>query len=133
MLMPAAVLVVIVLGAIAVDFAVVFLAERELANVAAAAANDAATRAVDRDRFYADGTVELDPATAARVAEQVVAVGGPRYAEGLEVGVTVDRSRPVVTVEVQAEVDYIFAKAIPGARHSATVQAVATATAEEDR
>jgi D-alanyl-D-alanine carboxypeptidase len=43
MLMPAAVLIVIVLGSIAVDFAIVFLGEREAASLAAAAANDAAT------------------------------------------------------------------------------------------
>jgi hypothetical protein len=45
MLMPVAVLVVLLLGAIAFDLSVVQLAHRDLLDIAASAANDAATSA----------------------------------------------------------------------------------------
>lgn len=70
--MPAAVLVFLVLGALAVDAAAVFLAQRYLANAASAAANDAASQAVDLDRFYADGSVRLLALDAQRVAAAAV-------------------------------------------------------------
>ena len=53
MLMPAAVLIVILLGSIAVDFAVVFLGQRDLGAAAAAAANNAATYGLDEAAFRA--------------------------------------------------------------------------------
>ena len=133
MLMPAAVLVVLLLGAIALDFAAVFLAERELANVAAAAANDAATQALDREAFYSDGTVRLDPDRARRVAEAAVALRGPDWLEPgtLRVDVVVDPVAPVVTVTVEAEAGRVIARAIPGVDGSTPVDATARATAHE--
>ena len=70
MLMPAAVLVVIILGAIAVDQAVVFTRQRELIAAAEAAANDAAGYGIDRDAFYRLNQVvfRLDRATEAAQA-----------------------------------------------------------------
>src|SRR2546430_1436859 len=62
----------IVLGAIAVDFSIAFLGERELAGATAAAANDAAARAVSNRDFYREGVVVLDLATAREVATEVV-------------------------------------------------------------
>ena len=133
MLMPAAVLIVLLLAAIAFDSAVVFLAERELANVAAAAANDAATQALDRSAFYADGTVRLDPERARQVAETAVAVRGPDWLEpgSTRVAVVVDPDEPAVTVTVSAEAGYVFARAIPGVDGTASVAATASATAHE--
>ena len=69
MLMPAAVLVLVVLGAIAVDFSIAFLGERELANAASAAANDAAAAAVDQMVFRTTGQVVLDCARANDIAQ----------------------------------------------------------------
>ena len=131
MLMPAAVLVMIVLGAIAVDSAVVFLAQRELANVAAGAANDAATRAIDESAFYERGQVVLDVEAARRVALESLRRRGPRYVDTSSAQVAVGSGAPTVTVRVEASVDYVFAKALPGVRHSATVRAAATATAQQ--
>ena len=129
MLMPAAVLVLLVLGAIAVDSAVVFLAQRELSNAAAGAANDAATRAIDEASFYGEGVVVLDADTARRVAEQALRVRVPRYVEDARVDVAVASGEPTVTVRIDADVEYIFAKALPGVRHRAHVRATASATA----
>ena len=132
MLMPAAVLVFVVLGAIAVDFAVAFLGEREVSNAAAAAANDAAGAAPDRDRFYTDGAIRLDPRVADRVGRTAVAAAGLDDLDDVEVRVEVGAEAPVVTVTVSARVRYVFAKALPGGPDGVRVEASATATAEED-
>ena len=132
MLMPAAVLVFLVLGAIAVDFAVVFLAEREVANAAASAANDAAAQAVDRDAFYATATLRLDGTVAAGVAAR--SVGAAWLDDHLERIVTttgVAAGGPEVTVTVRARVRYLFASAVPGGPEGADVAATAVATAQQ--
>ncbi len=63
-LVPAALLVLLVLAAIAVDSASEYLARRELAAAADAAANDAATFGLDEARFRETGEFVLDPARA---------------------------------------------------------------------
>ena len=131
-LMPAAALVFVVLGAIGFDFAAVFLAEREVADLAAAAANDAAGVAVDHDRVYADGTVALDPGRARAVGSAAVANARLDHLTGLSATVTVAAGAPTVTVDVTATVARPFAGALPGGPDVTRVQARATATATED-
>ena len=131
MLMPAAALVFVVLGALAVDSAVAFLAEREVANAAAAAANDAAAAAVDRSAFYAGGDVRLDAGVARRVAASSVEAAGLDDLDGLTVRTTVAAGAPIVTVTVSARAPYVFARAVPGGPDSVEVEATAVATAEE--
>jgi Flp pilus assembly protein TadG len=128
--MPAAVLVLVVLGAIAVDSAVVFLAQRELAGAAAAAANDAAAEALDDAALYRSGAVTLDPARAAAVAGAAVAA---RQSQGLRlVGTPVVRvAGRQVCVRLVADVDHVFAPAVPGVRPSSTVSARAVATSRQ--
>ena len=130
MLMPAAVLIVILLGSIAVDFAIAFLGEREALSLASAAANDAATAALDQDRFRTTGEFTLDHDRARRVVEATLAASSSELHD-----VTVDVSFPVidgtegVRVEITGTVDYVFAKAIPGAPDGIEVEASATAVA----
>ena len=73
-LFPAAILIVLGLGALAVDSAVLFLGQRRLADLAASVANDAVA-AVSTEAFYdpQDGRIELDAARAERRADQLVA------------------------------------------------------------
>ena len=133
MLMPAAVLVFIILGAIAVDFAVVFLGEREVANAAASAANDAASEGVDREGFYATATVRLDPAVAARVAARSVAAAGlDDHLDDIVTTTRVAVGLPEVTVTVRARVHYLFASALPGGPEGIDVEATAVVTAEQE-
>ena len=123
LLMPAAVLIVIVLGAIAVDATVVFLGEREASSLATAAANDAAT-AIDDAVLRDGGGFVLDEDRARRVAASAVA-GTSSGLDGLSVEVTFPTvaGEPAVRVVVRGEVDRILT---PG---SVTVSAAATAVA----
>lgn len=138
LLFPAAVLVVVVLAAITVDSSIAFLAQRELANATAAAANDAATMAVDGRAFYRDDRVELDPyAVEAVAAERVrLAIDQSRH-RGLQVQATASppaRAGCPWTVRVTASsrVSYVFAKAIPGGPDEADVRATSVAGPEQD-
>ncbi len=137
LLFPAAVLIVLVLAAITVDSSIAFLAQRELANATAAAANDAATTAVDGQAFYRDDRIELDPYAVAAVAEERVrlALDGSRH-RGLEVRATASpptRSGCPWTVRVTAssKVSYVFAQAVPGGPDEAAVRATSVAGPEQ--
>lgn len=69
--MPAGVLVLLVLGAIAADFAIVFQADREMGDVAAGLANDAAGL-LDEDAFYTAGDIVIDEDRVAALVALVV-------------------------------------------------------------
>ena len=132
MLFPVGVLAVLVLAAVAVDSSIAFLGERELASAVAAAANDAATKALSDNAFYGRGRVELDDGEVERVAEERVraSVDPSRYA-GLQVQARVVRPasagcRWTLRVEASATVSYLFAKALPGGADEAHVDASAT-------
>ncbi|HEX2849573.1 MAG TPA: hypothetical protein VHN98_03435 [Acidimicrobiales bacterium] len=129
MLVPAAVLVLLILGAIAVDSAVVFLAERDLSNRTAAAANDIAGSAADEASFYrGGGEIRLDPPTADAYAARVFSEA--RRPQGYDDwrGAASVAGRQV-TVTAEATVRLVFAPAIPGVSRTTTVQARSVATA----
>lgn len=130
LLVPAAVLVLVVLGAIAVDSAVVFLGQHELAGAADAAANDAATALSDRAFYQGGGATQVDAVRAQ------AALRAGLTADGLS-EVTLDRP-PTVTVSpdghqvcvvLSGVVHRIFGQAIPGVPAQVHVHARAVATA----
>ena len=127
-LMPAAVLVVMVLGAIAVDSARLFLAHRALGDAAASAANDVAAAALDEAAFYrSGGDLRIDPARAQQVATAAVtarAPAGPAWDPP-----TVVVAGRQVCVTVRATVEPLFARAVPGAGTPRVITARASATA----
>jgi hypothetical protein len=130
LLFPAALLIVLVLGAISADLAAVFLGERELANATAAAANDAATEALANAAFYGEGRVQVADGGASEVAGGLVrgALSSSRYRNvQVQVDVLADR----VTVRATAEVRRLFAAAIPGGFRWAPVGATSTVRATE--
>lgn len=99
MLMPAIFLIVIVLGAIALDLGSRHLRQRELDDVVAGAANDAAGAGLDIDHLRRTGERRLDPALSAAAAQ--------RSAEGSGLpGLTVTSVEMVgpLTVRVGAEI-----------------------------
>lgn len=128
MLVPAGILVLLLLAAIAVDAAIVLAAQRDLAHRTAAVAGDLANVAVDDERLYGAGQVVLR----SDVAEAQVAVAFPAdrpppgYAAWAASVATDGRQ---VTVAATAEVRYLFASAVPGAPRSTTVTASSTAEA----
>jgi hypothetical protein len=135
MLMPAAVLIVVILGAIAVDLSIVHLGEREVSAAASAAVNDAVTAGVDRDRVYGSGAYALDPeAVAATIRTSLAAQEQSGHDLRVVAGPTLtdrdgDGAPDTVTIRVRMTVDYLFAKGLPGVADHTTVEAEATATA----
>jgi hypothetical protein len=128
MLMPAAVLVLLMLGGIAFDFAHLYLAKRELTSIVESAANDAVTFGAEPAAIRRGDGYVLDPdrvmqsveASLALHASDVQLIGDP----------TVELVSPTsVQVTVTARIDYVFTKAIPGARTSETVRVTARAEA----
>lgn len=126
MLVPAAVLIVLVMASIAVDMALVQLRQRQAYDLAASAANDAATAAVDQGALRA-GRYAVDPEAARGVVARVVAASdlAPDVVGAPAIRVTADG----VEVEVAVHADYIFAGVVPGAPDGRTVRATATAEA----
>jgi hypothetical protein len=127
MLMPAGVLVVLLLGAIAFDLSLVFLRQRQASSVAIDVANDVATAALDEASFRSGGTFRLDPDRAEALGVQLVDASdlGP-IVEEVEVLVA---GADEVTVRIVVQVDYVFARAVPGASDGTSVMAEATAVA----
>lgn len=125
MLMPAAVLIVLLLGAIAVDTAAVYLRQREVYNVAFDAANDAAGAGIDLATARRSGQFVLDPARVRQLAATTVAVSGDDGMVLVEARVEGDE----VVVTVQATVHHVFAPVF-GTPGRGTVRMTARATGE---
>jgi hypothetical protein len=130
MLMPAAVLIVMVLGAIAVDLSVVRMGQRELIAVAGDAANDAVTIGLDEGALRSGRGYHLD---AERVEDAVAATLAAK-------GILDDLAEPptvtidgdtTVTVQLARRVPHLFAKALPGAPDDELVRATVTARVEQ--
>ena len=132
LLVPAGVLVVIVLASIAVDFGIAFLGEREVASLAAAAANDAATAAVDEEHLRETGEFRLDPDVVDDVVAATLASSSSEVdLEPPQVEVTIVDGEPAVRVRLTGTVDYVFAPALPGGPERVEVSASAIAVATE--
>lgn len=125
-LVPAGFLVLLILAAIAVDSAVAFLGRRQLGDVLASAANDAAGAAVAQGEFYRSGDITIDPARAVTVVCQTIDAGSGSALHHLSVAVAV--AGPVVGVRGNAMVTEVFGRLLPGVGQQ-QVSAVATAVA----
>ena len=128
MLMPAAVLVLLMLGGIAFDYAHLFLAKRELSSVAEAAANDAVTHGVDQAAVRRGDGYVLDPDLVADSVAASVAHHSPdlHFIGDPQVEIL---SPTEVRVTITASIDYVFTRAVPGVAGAATVKVTATADA----
>jgi hypothetical protein len=127
MLVPAGFLVVLVLASIAIDMSLVQLRQRQAHELAAAAANDAATAGADR-RQIRSGGYGSDRSAAIAVVERIVAAS--ELAPDVVGSPTVDVTAEGVEVEISLRADYLFADVVPGAPDGATVTARASATAD---
>ena len=108
MLMPAAVLIVLLLGAIAVDSAIVYLGQREAYNVAFDAANDAAGAGLDLEAARTSGEIVYDPDRVEAIAARSVAAAG---FDDLELVSAVPDGDGVV-VTVRRTVEHLFVQAL---------------------
>ena len=124
--MPAGVLVVLVLASIAVDMSIVHLRQRQAFDLAAGAANDAATAAADEVALRS-GEFRLDPERARAIVERVVAASSLAAELAAPPDVVVTDEGVEVTLSLEA--DYVFAGVMPGAPEGTVVTATASATA----
>lgn len=129
MLMPAGVLIVLILGALAVDSAILFLGERELADLTASAANDAATAAISEASFYECGRLQLDEQRAREVAGTVAQarISDAVTLTGIDIDVRNDVAPPEVTVAAAGTVRLLFTPALPGTTRTRPVAAQSVA------
>lgn len=134
MLMPAAVLVVIILGAIAVDLSAIYLGQRDLVAGAQAAANDAAAYGIDQDVFYrsSGGEIRYDEGRVRTAVNRAIAARdiSPTSGPSISYETTPDGLR--VVVSFTDDVPYIFAKAIPGTPSTSSVRAEASALLRQE-
>ena len=124
----------VALAAMTVDSAIGFLAQRELLNATAAAANDAATEAVSDSSFYEDNRVELSPSAveAVAVARIHALVDQTRHHDLI---VSAEAVAPAaagcawtVRVVASSRVDELFGKAMPGSSGEVAVRAQSVAS-----
>jgi hypothetical protein len=127
-LMPAAVLIVLLLGAVAVDLTAVHLRRQQAIEAAASAANDAVTFGLDESALRSGRGYRLDPV---RVREVVLrSIEDQGLADDLVAPPVVTEPTPSsVHVELSMRADYVFARSLPGAPRGTTVRGAATATA----
>lgn len=128
-LFPAAVLILLGLGALALDSATVFLGQRRLVDVAAAVA-DGALAAVDPEAFFTQQPggvqVSIDPGQAEQRREAIVAAQGADRSLG-ELDCAFEALEPGpptrVVVRCTATVRPILAPVWPGAPEVRPIQA----------
>jgi hypothetical protein len=111
-LVPAGFLVLILLGALAVDSATTYLAQRQLRDSLTAAANDAVTAGLSNSAFYGRGAITLDAAQVAREVCASVSAQADHDLHGVHVWLAVQGS--AVRLQGVATVDAVFGRAIPG-------------------
>lgn len=126
MLMPAAMLVSMVLAAITMDLSLVHLGRREALAAAEAAANDAATYGLDESAYRSGAGYHLDPTRAHRAMQRSIVAAG--LADDLAAPPDMVIFGTTVRVRLTIRVDYVFARALPGAAHSTTVTVTGAAT-----
>lgn len=107
-LFPAAVLVMFVLASIAIDAALTFSAQRQLQDIAAAAANDAATAFQD-EAYFDSGEIRLDPVRAQQRVDDTLARRSD--ADRLGAGCTASIADGQVVVDCRGAVQQLISPA----------------------
>ncbi|MFV0317955.1 MAG: hypothetical protein ACK5O2_13475 [Microthrixaceae bacterium] len=133
MLAPALVLVVLVLGAIAVDLSLAHTARRSAYRSLSAAADDAAGM-IDQVEFQRSGIVRLDPQAARRVARAHLGLLDGEVPEGfaapafevLEADVDVDVTDATVRIDALVEIPTVMMPAIAGLSDVSSTRIVVT-------
>ena len=109
LLYPVGFMILLLFAAIAVDMSNGYLQQRELADLADGAANDALTYGLDRDVLRAGGGYELDPVRAEQAALASIAAANDSNVS--VVSFTASRNAAgnwEYLVVLETKVDYIF-------------------------
>ena len=121
MLVPATFLALIVFGALAFDLSRIWVTKRQLLDVAASAANDAAALAVSPDAYRSGAGPTLSDARATAIAAEVAQAAG--VADGIDIEAhVIGGSTPRVEVVVRTEVHSLFARMAPGGWSSQPIE-----------
>lgn len=115
LLFPAAVLVLFVLAAIAVDLSMVHLARRELMRSAAQAAEDAASL-LDSDAVHRGNFTTVDTERAQDLVRYELSLATLPGAIVGEPRVTTNDSTGEVSVTVSMDVEHVYSNIVPGSR-----------------
>jgi hypothetical protein len=129
-LVPATVLVLLVLGVIAVDSSVAYLARRQLADFTASAADRAAAIALDKPAFYGSGQLRIDPEAAQLVVDGAEVAAQRDGLDITSVNVTIGPAGRSVTVAASATARAVFGLAV-GGQATFTVRASTTTDVTE--
>lgn len=130
MLVPALMLVLICLGTIAIDLALLHGAHRSAHRIVSAAADDAAAM-IDTEELQRSGELLVDPARARRVVDAHLAVAQLPGRLAAEPSVRIGGGGSTVTITVEMLIDHVMLRAIPG--RSDHERVVITATARLNR
>ena len=126
LLVPAAFLIMIVLGAIVVDVGLSQVRARELEAVASSAANDA-LGALDIRSLRDTGEIRFDHDRAEGIVVESIANGALPDAVLVAVGIGSDAAgRPQIAVTLRLDVAFIMAPALPGDLDSTTIMRTRT-------
>ena len=128
-LVPAGFLVLIALGALAVDSAVAYQGQQQLHDTLVAAANDAASSAIDHSAFYGSGSVVISLPVAQQVVCRSLVQQHDSQLHQVKLWLGVNGAE--LRVMGEAKVDAVFGRAIPGfgTRHVRAVVDAVAATA----
>ncbi len=128
LLFPAAMLIMVILGAITIDISLSQVRGRELDAVASSAANDALA-ALDIAALRNNGSIAINPSRAQTIVADSVALSELPSARVIAVDIAQASGQPpVVTVTLQLRVDFIIAPALPGNLSSTTITRTRSAT-----
>jgi len=111
-LVPAGFLVLIALGALAVDSAVAYQGQQQLHDNLVAAANDAASSAIDHSAFYGSGSVVISLPVAQQVVCRSLVQQHDSQLHQVKLWLGVNGAE--LRVMGEAKVDAVFGRAIPG-------------------
>jgi hypothetical protein len=113
LLLPAGIVALLVFGALAFDLSRLWMARRELADLAGSAANDAAAVALDPGVYRSGGGIALSDARADTVVAEVIAAAGLAGRVRGDAIVIADGPNPRVVVVLETEVTSLFARSLP--------------------
>lgn len=115
-LYPVGFLIMLLLGAIAVDLGNAWLQQRRLVDATDSAANDAVSYGLDQDVLRREGVVELAPDRVAEVvAASVAGQGLPAGAAVTDITIGVSAAgNPTVSVTITSTAELIFGRMVRG-------------------